>query len=181
MGRSPEDLSIGEWAVLALVAERPAHGFAVAQELAPHGAIGRVWMLPRPLVYRAIDTLRTKGLIEERGREPGARGPHRTILGPTQSGRRRLTRWLAEPVEHIRDVRSLFLLKLLFLERRGSDPTPLLDAQMEVLVPVATALERRARSEQDFARTLAVWRAESAAAVLRFLKQTRKAAANGRA
>jgi hypothetical protein len=29
------DLSLTEWAVLALIAERPTHGFAIAKELAP--------------------------------------------------------------------------------------------------------------------------------------------------
>ena len=70
-------------------------------------------------------------------------GRVRTILGPTPSGRRLLARWLAEPVEHVREVRSLFLLKLLFLERQGSDPQPLIEAQLNVLGPVAEALEER--------------------------------------
>jgi PadR family transcriptional regulator AphA len=174
MDRLPGTLSVGEWAVLALVVERPGHGFALAQELAPGGAVGRVWSVPRPLVYRAIDMLRAKGLVEERGHEPGDRGPRRTVLGPTPSGRRLLGRWLAEPVEHVRDVRSLLLLKLLFLERQGGDAQALLDAQLTLLAPVAEALEQRARSAQGFDRTLARWRAESAGAVLRFLDHARK-------
>ncbi len=43
-------LAPGEWAVLASVAERPTHGFAVAKALGPSGEIGRVWSLSRPLV-----------------------------------------------------------------------------------------------------------------------------------
>ena len=35
------DLSPAEWASLALLAEQPAHGFAVARELAPEGEVGR--------------------------------------------------------------------------------------------------------------------------------------------
>lgn len=170
------ELSVGEWAVLALVAEQPAHGFAVAREMASDGTIGRVWSLPRPLVYRAIDTLRAKGLVEERGREPGARGPHRTILGPTPAGRRLLSRWLAEPVEHVRDMRSRFLLKLLFLERKGGDQTSLIEAQIDRLRPVGDALGRQARSAEGFDRTLAVWRVESVSAVIRFLEQTKATA-----
>ena len=173
MDRPTGTLSVGEWAVLALVVERPGHGFALAQALAPDGAVGRVWSIPRPLVYRAIDMLRTKGLVEERGHEPGDRGPRRTVLGPTPSGRRLLRRWLAEPVEHVREVRSLFLLKLLFLERQGSDAKPLIEAQLNVLGPVAEALEGRARSAKGFDRTLARWRAESAGAALRFLEDAR--------
>jgi hypothetical protein len=35
------DLSLNDWAVLALVAEQPMHGFAIARELAPGGILDR--------------------------------------------------------------------------------------------------------------------------------------------
>ena len=54
-----EELSPGEWAVLALLNERPTHGFALARALAPGGEIGRVWSFRRPLVYRALETLQS--------------------------------------------------------------------------------------------------------------------------
>jgi DNA-binding PadR family transcriptional regulator len=34
-------------------------------------------------------------------------------------GREELARWLNEPVDHMREVRSLLLLKLVLLERAG--------------------------------------------------------------
>jgi hypothetical protein len=46
--------------------------------------------------------------------------------------------WLTRPVEHTRDVRSELLVKLALLDRAGKDPQPLLAAQREQLVPVAT-------------------------------------------
>jgi DNA-binding PadR family transcriptional regulator len=156
--------------VLALVAERPSHGFAIARGLAPEGEIGRVWSLPRPLVYRAIDGLLHDGLLEARGTEPSARGPRRTILAATPKGRRRVNRWLRQPVSHVRDVRSLLMLKLLFLERAGADPATLLVGQRERLLPAAEALERHAEESAGFERTLALWRLESTRAVLRFLE-----------
>ena len=42
-----------------------------------------------------------------------------------------MTGWLTEPVEHVRDARSLLMLKLLFLARGDADQTPLLTAQRE--------------------------------------------------
>ena len=51
------DLTAAEWAVLALVAEAPTHGFAIARAMAPGGEVGRIWSLRRPLVYRGIATL----------------------------------------------------------------------------------------------------------------------------
>ena len=90
-------LSPAEWASLALLAEQPAHGFAVARALAPEGEVGRVWSCSRPLVYRALAVLAERGLVEERGSEVSDAGPRRTTLAPTRAGRRELDRWLAEP------------------------------------------------------------------------------------
>jgi DNA-binding PadR family transcriptional regulator len=159
--------------VMALVSEGATHGFAVAKALSPDGEIGRVWSLSRPLVYRALDWLVEAGLIEKGAAEPSERGPHRTSIQATAAGRRRVRAWLREPVEHVRDVRSVLMLKLLFLERAGIDPTPLLEAQNAVLAPAAAALERRAQVATGFDRTLALWRLESTLAVLRFLESTR--------
>ena len=47
-------LSITEWVVLGLLAEAPAHGFALARELSRDTTLGQVWTVPRALVYRAI-------------------------------------------------------------------------------------------------------------------------------
>ena len=40
-------LSLPEWTVLAVVSERPTHGFAIARLTAPHGELGRMWQLGR--------------------------------------------------------------------------------------------------------------------------------------
>ena len=45
--------SLAEWAVLGLLAEEPAHPFALARQLGPGGPLGRVMTVLRPLVYRA--------------------------------------------------------------------------------------------------------------------------------
>ena len=57
MGRSPEELATGEWAVLAALAEGPTHGFAVARLLAREGDAGQIWTVKRALVYHSIDNL----------------------------------------------------------------------------------------------------------------------------
>src|SRR5262245_18214370 len=105
------------------------------------GEIGAVWSLGRPLVYRALELLEHRGLIEAVGHEPGLRGPNRTIFRATAEGRSELQRWLAEPVEHVRDVRSVFLLKLILIDRAGLDPEPLLEAQRASVIPSLEMLE----------------------------------------
>jgi DNA-binding PadR family transcriptional regulator len=158
----------GEWAVLGILAVGPAHGFAIGRRLAPSGDVGRVWSLSRPLAYRALDVLQAHGLIEPLRSEPGA-GPHRTILRLTEEGQRRLAEWLARPVEHIRDLRSELLLKLVVCDLNGVDRRPLLQAQRDALEPVFAALVDG--DDAPASDPVRVWREEAARAAARFLER----------
>ena len=162
-------LSLADWTVLGVVAEEPTHGWAVTRALDANGALGRVWTVPRPLVYRSLATLASRGLIEDCGEAPGARGPQRTIVRATPRGRAALRRWLERPVDHVRDVRSELLVKLVLLDRAGRSSDELVQRQLEQLAPVFEALRRRprGRGSED---VLAAWRRESALAVRRFLE-----------
>lgn len=162
-------LSLADWTVLGVVAEEPTHGWAVTRELDANGALGRVWTVPRPLVYRSLATLASKGLIEDCGEAPGARGPQRTIVRVTPRGRAALRRWLETPVTHVRDVRSELLVKLALLDRAGRPREELVQRQLEQLAPVFAALRKR-RRDGGFDDVLAAWRRESALAVRRFLE-----------
>jgi DNA-binding PadR family transcriptional regulator len=163
------DLSLTDWAVLGLVAEGETHGWAVARELAPDGALGRVWTVRRPLVYRSLATLTARNLIEPRGEVAGSAGPQRTLVGITRQGRTALRRWLTTPVAHVRDVRGAFLVKLALLERAGRPTTELAAKQLERLAPVFAAL-RRPPTGSTFEAVLYRWRREQARAVERFLQ-----------
>ena len=44
------DLAPGQWSVLALLAEEPGHGWALAKQMAATGEVGRVWSAGRPHV-----------------------------------------------------------------------------------------------------------------------------------
>ena len=161
-------LGLAEWVVLALVAERPAHGFAIAALTAREGELGRVWHVPRPLVYRALGRLEEEQLIAAGGSESGP-GPRRTPYRCTPAGSRLLEVWLRTPVRHVRDVRSEFLLKLALHQRRGSDPGDLVAGQRSVLAPIAAALAEERASSSGFDTVLLAWRESNAAAVLDFL------------
>jgi len=169
MPRSRDDLGAGEWAVLALLAERPTHGFAVARAMSPEGEIGKVWTMRRPLVYRAIDLLTEAGLVRPAGTEPSTSGPRRMLVEATPAGRRALTGWLVEPVEHVRDARSLLMLKLLFLGRADADQTPLLTAQRKRFESLAERLLVAIDAADGFDQVLLRWRLESTTAAIRFI------------
>ena len=170
MPAEPEPaLSLAEWLVLCLVCERPAHGFALSRLLGTDGSLGRIWRVPKPVVYRALQRLEQLDLVSSAGQEPSAHGPARTPVQATRTGRRQAAAWLSRPAGHNRDVRSELLIKLALTDRAGADPAPLLAAQREQLIPVAEALRGKLAGAGGFDRTLILWRSETVTATLRFL------------
>src|ERR1700728_689055 len=162
------EMSLPGSLVVALLSQQPAHGFAVAQRTAPDGDVGRVWQIPKAVVYRAIGRLLDAGLIAPEGTEPG-QGPQRTVYTATPAGSAAAARWLHTPVAHVRDIRSHLLLKLALLDRAGEDPADLLRGQREVLEPIACAIEERRAEVSGFDVTLLAWRRATAMAALEFL------------
>jgi DNA-binding PadR family transcriptional regulator len=161
-------LSLAELTVLAVLCEQPAHGFAVARLTAPGGELGRIWQIPRPIVYRAIGRLTEAGLITADAVEAG-RGPQRTLFTVTPAGREAAEHWLDTPVQHVRDVRSHLLLKLALLDRAGRDPTELLRRQKTVLAPIAAAVHAERPGHPGFDSTLLAWRRATTEATMSFL------------
>ena len=47
-------LSLAEHAILAMLSERPAHGFAIARLTAPGGELGQIWHVPRPVGFHHL-------------------------------------------------------------------------------------------------------------------------------
>ena len=160
------DLSVTEYAVLGLLAERPSHGFALAKELDADTEVGRILTVRRPLVYRALDRLVEQGLAEAAHIEQGDAGPRRAIHRVTGRGRRRLCNWLQRPVAHVRDVRIEFLLKLTVLHRSGRSPLRLISAQMGSLNPTLEALDEEVTTDH-----VELWRRHNARAVRAYLEE----------
>jgi DNA-binding PadR family transcriptional regulator len=135
-------LARAEMAVLALLAERPSHGWALSREVTPGAEIGEIWSGDRQRVYRALRKLNELGLIEAALTEPGE-GAHRTLYRPTAAGLKELDAWLVEPVKSLREAQGTFMLKLAFIQRSGRDPVPLLQAQRATVVAAMEELSRR--------------------------------------
>lgn len=168
MGRDADRLARGEWAVLALLAEHPAHGWALSNELAPSSEIGQIWSGDRQRVYRALRRLTELKLIEASLVEPG-RGAHRTVFRITPGGSKRLQQWLGEPVQQMREASSTFLLKLVFTQRAGRDATSLVSAQRGTVVAAIEALSQREHRAGGAAKLDVRLRLETARALLNFI------------
>jgi len=168
--RRRRELLLGEWACLGILYEGRTHGFAVASMLRAGGELGRVWSLSRALTYRSLDQLADRGLVRAVGEEPGIAGGNRTVLAATRAGRAELHRWLEAPVEHLRDLRSELLLKLVIADRCGIDVTPMLQHQREVVADLAAAITAETRDDGG-TDVVMLWRHETSEAALRFLDQ----------
>ena len=138
--------------------------------LSPQGSIGRIWLVHKSNVYRALPRLESLGLMRTVGAEPATAGPIRSLYEVTAAGRTAARQWLHQPVKHGRDVRSELLLKLALLDRAGADPTELLSAQLAEFRPIAAALEDQAWATSGFERALILWRRNQIEATMRFLQ-----------
>ncbi len=177
--RVPE-LSPTEWAVLGLLSQRRQHGFALAKSLSADGDFGHVWTVPRPLVYRALDTLQAGGLIAFQDAEPGDGGPPRRTTAITARGRKALAKWLGEPVPHIRDARSFLLLKLVISDDLGRDSSALIQSQRKLVRDIERGLDLQvSQASLESKRTVLQFRLEMARGLQRFLTD-REATASGR-
>lgn len=166
-GSPVRPLSLAENIVLCLVAEGSTHGFAIARVVAADQDLGRIFHIPRPIVYRALERLLSADLVSVDGVQASPQGPQRTRYRITRAGRRAVDRWLGSPVAHIRDIRTEFLAKLVLLERAEVDDHPLIAAQREVVAPIVEALSRRTGTGPD--RVVDAWRYQTAQATLAFL------------
>ncbi len=171
LGRTTDQLLLGEWACLGILYTKPTHGFAIAARLKREADVGRVWSLSRALTYRALEQLTIREYIRPVGEEPGIAGGNRTILAATRSGRAQLRKWLATPVVHLRDLRSELLLKLIIAEICEVDIGPMLERQHVQISELADAIAAHLDSEPT--DVVALWRSESSIAALRFLDRLR--------
>jgi DNA-binding PadR family transcriptional regulator len=166
MAIDPFEPSMTEFAVLGILAEAPAHGFAISKALETGTELGRIITVRRPLIYRALDRLVLAGFAEPGQKEPGNAGPNRLIHRITPMGRRALNRWLSRPVAHVRDMRIEFQLKLALLQRLGRSPLGLIQRQREMLRPTLAALDMPSGSTDS----LELWRQHNAVAAGTYLE-----------
>ncbi len=164
------DLSLTEWAALGVLCEDRAHGWAVAAALLPECEIGRVWSSSRPLTYRALSLLRERGYAVEAGSQPSRGGPNRRLLAVAAKGRRAFRLWRSRPAEHVRELRSELMLKLLFHDRAGVEPVELLERQGALLLAQERSLGLGLVRLTGFDRVLDLWRLSSIRAALRFVE-----------
>ncbi len=107
-----------EYALLGLLADRPAHGYELHKKLKDLSALGRIWFVKQANLYAMLDKLEARGLVASRQVEAGAHPPRKEYT-LTPAGEDALRSWLGEPVSRPREMRQEFLLRLYFALQSG--------------------------------------------------------------
>jgi DNA-binding PadR family transcriptional regulator len=161
--------SVLDQIVLALIGERPRHGFAVSKELETDPSLSAVIRARRPLVYRSINSLVEAKLIREIKTEPGDQGSLRVIYAATATGKNTTTTWLNNTVDHPRDSRIELLAKFVLRNRRKLSSKQLAARQRKLFEHQAANLQVAVNSATDDVRLVALWRVENINAMIRLL------------
>jgi DNA-binding PadR family transcriptional regulator len=120
--------------LLALLCERPMHGYELAQTVKNDAVLRAIWRIERSEVYFLLRKLLKWGYIVEHAEAPGA-GPRRLIYAATPNGEAALEAWLGSPEQYPRNLRSALLARIYLALRR--DPglaTDIIDDQKQLLV-----------------------------------------------
>jgi PadR family transcriptional regulator AphA len=160
-------LSLADNVCLVLIVLGAEHGWAVVQQLKPLTPLGRIWSLSRALTYRSIERLIELKYVRRRGVIAG-KGGDRRLVRATSLGRRIAHKWLEIPVEHLRDVRTEFLLKLELRTQAKKSNIGFIRRQQRAFAPVITTLGVTAHSSRV---PVDLWRSESAKSVDTFLRK----------
>ena len=124
-------------AVLALLADKPAHGYELKSSF--EQAVGEQWGgLNIGHLYQILDRLARDGLIESE-RQPQPVKPDRLVHRITPAGREELGRWLGEPSVRTRGYRDDFFLKVVAAAQAG-DPATLAAVLRQQRVHLLTEL-----------------------------------------
>jgi DNA-binding PadR family transcriptional regulator len=108
-------------AVLALLADKPAHGYELKSSF--EQAVGDQWGgLNIGHLYQILDRLKRDGLIDSE-RQPQSVKPDRVVHHLTPVGRAELDRWLGEPSTRMQGYRDDFFLKLMAAVQAGDPAT----------------------------------------------------------
>jgi DNA-binding PadR family transcriptional regulator len=107
-----------EFMLLGYLRSGPMHGYELHRRLGDPAGPGQVRGLKLSQLYALLAKLEGRGLVEA-GIEPQANRPARRVFRLTADGLHTYRAWVRLPVDHARDMRQDFLLKLYFARGEG--------------------------------------------------------------
>lgn len=110
-----------EHVILALLDEEPMHGYELHHRLNEMPGISKIWNIKQALFYSKLERLEASGFIEKAHPQNEDGIPARVVLQITDQGKASLMEWIFTPVRKARDLRQIFLGKLIIARRYGQD------------------------------------------------------------
>ncbi len=107
-----------EYVLLALLDQKPMHGYELYQELRNMQGMSQIWSIKQALLYALLDKLEEGGYVTSQVIQ-GETYPPRKEFHLTEMGKSSLQTWLTTPVQRARNLRQEFLAKLIIAHRYG--------------------------------------------------------------
>lgn len=127
-----QPLTASEYALLGFLLAGPSHGYELHKKFSESNSVGMVWGVKISNMYAQLEKLERRGLISGRLQASEQR-PARTQYSLTAQGEQEFRRWLREPVEHPRDFRHDFLVRLYFISSHQPEVLEkLVERQIEI-------------------------------------------------
>jgi len=102
--------------ILGFLVNQPKHGYELFKELSDSDGVGMVYRIKIGRLYAILKKLEARELIRAQTKKAGSRPP-RNIYYITKKGKELFLIWMGTPIDHGRDFRVLFLIKLFFIKR----------------------------------------------------------------
>jgi DNA-binding PadR family transcriptional regulator len=119
-----------EVSILGFLYSQPKHGYDLHKDISDLSGIGIVWKVKMGRLYAMLHRLEKENWIAPEAAQEGNR-PQRTQYSIMPEGREVFDAWVRAPIQHGRDFRILFLLKLYFaLEKSENQAQQLLSDQI---------------------------------------------------
>jgi PadR family transcriptional regulator, regulatory protein AphA len=119
-------------ALLGFLYEKPMYGYEIHQRISDPAGLGQVWDLKQSQLYAQMAKMEEDGLVSTEIITQEARPPRKFFL-LTPTGTQVYQEWLHSPVDHSRDMRLDFLVKLYFVQKEGPEAVrSLVERQREV-------------------------------------------------
>lgn len=97
--------------LLGFFLKKPNYGYEVYRHLSTETSFFKIWHLKRSQFYNFLEKLFNENYLSHEFEE-GQQYPDRRIFSITESGIMTLNDWVKTPVEHGREMRQDFLVKL---------------------------------------------------------------------
>ncbi|NLE83061.1 MAG: hypothetical protein GX603_00925 [Chloroflexi bacterium] len=110
-----------EHIILAILDEGPLHGYELHQRLNHMPGVSKIWNVKQALFYSKLDKLEAGGFIRKAPVQIDDRASARVAFELTSAGKASLMDWISTPVRKARELRQIFLGKLIIARRFGQD------------------------------------------------------------